>query len=293
LKILVTGASGYLGSALARRLLAESHQVALLLRPGSSIARLGCDASQFEIWRCATEMEISACVKATQPEIVIHTACVYGRRGESLLQMYDANIRFGLTILQALLESLHPVTVFNSGTALSADVSVYSLTKNQFSLMGRQLATQSSGKLRFVNILLQHMLGPGDDPSKFTTSVIRALLANRPELRLTAGEQRRDLIYIDDVLDAYSVLVRFCMGFDAVTDIQLGSGVAPTIREFVEMAQRLTRSNTVLRFGALPYRHNESMYCCADLSIMKSFGWEPRYDLESALVKTIQLESPL
>lgn len=290
LKILLTGASGFLGSALALNWLNASHQVALLLRPTSQLHRLrGLDAS-FDIGRCTTDAEIDAFVSRVQPEVVVHTACAYGRQSETSLQLFDVNLRLGLVILQALQHAAQPVTFINTGSALEPEVSPYALSKHQFAQWGRMLAVQSVGKLRFVNVLLQHMYGPGDDASKFTTHVLHACHRNEPTLKLTAGEQTRDFIYIDDVVSAYVTLLTQCNQLDAVQDIEVGSGVAPTIRQFVETAHRLTASCTELLFGALPYRANEAMHCLANVERMTQLGWAPAFDLNAGLKKTIELE---
>lgn len=290
MKILVTGASGFLGSALALYWLNAGHQVALLLRPTSKLDRLrGLDAS-FDIGRCTTDTEVDAFVKKVQPEVVVHTACAYGRQGETGLQLFDINLRLGLVVLQALQHTEQRVSVINTGSALAPGVSPYALSKHQFAQWGRMLATQSVGQLRFINVLLQHMYGPGDDASKFTTHVLHACHRNDPVLKLTAGEQARDFIYIDDVVSAYDALLTQRHQLEAVLDVEVGSGVAPTIREFVETAHRLMASNTELLFGALPYRANEPMHCLANTERMTKLGWHPAFDLTAGLKKTRELE---
>lgn len=290
MKILLTGASGFLGSALALHWLRAGHQVALLVRPTSQLNRLcGLEAS-FEIGHCTTDAEVVTFTKWVQPEVVVHTACAYGRRDENSLQLFDANLRLGLIILQALQQVGRPVSFVNTGSALAPEVSPYALSKHQFAQWGGMLAAQSGGQLRFVNVLLQHMYGPGDDASKFTTHVLHACQRNDPVLKLTAGEQARDFIYIDDVVSAYDALLTQCHQLDAILDIEVGSGVAPTIRQFVETAHRLTASRTELLFGALPYRANEAMHCQANLTRMAQLGWTPAFDLNAGLKKTIELE---
>jgi CDP-paratose synthetase len=290
LNLLLTGASGFLGSALAIHWLDAGHHVALLLRPTSKLDRLhGLDAA-FDIGRCTNDVEVDAFVRRVQPEVVVHTACAYGRQGETILQLADANLRLGLGIMQALQRIEQPVSFINTGSALAPEVSLYALSKHQFAQWGRIAAAQSSGKLRFVNVLLQHMYGPGDDPSKFTTHVLHACHRNEPMLELTAGEQARDFIYIDDVVSAYSTLLDQCSKLESALDIEVGTGLAPTIREFAETVHRLTLSRTELLFGALPYRANEAMRCQANVERIKSLGWKPTFDLEAGLRKTIELE---
>ena len=290
MKILSTGGSGFLGSALALHWLNTGHQVALLLRPTSKQNRLGGLSGLFDIGCCTTDVEVNAFVKKVLPEVVVHTACAYGRQGETSLQLFDANLRLGLLILQALQHAAQPVSFINTGSALAPEVSPYALSKHQFAQWGRMLATQSGGQLKFVNVLLQHMYGPGDDVSKFTTHVLHACHRNEAVLKLTAGEQARDFIYIDDVVSAYDTLLTQCHQLDTVQDIEVGSGVAPTIRQFVETAHLLTASRSKLLFGALPYRANEAMHCLANVEFMAQLGWHPAFDLNAGLKKTIELE---
>ena len=260
------------------------------MRPTSKLDRLPGSEGSFDIGRCITDAEVDAFVKVAQPEVVVHTACAYGRQSETSLQLFDANLRLGLVTLQALQHIAQPVSFINTGSALAPEVSPYALSKHQFAQWGRMLATQSGGQLKFVNVLLQHMYGPGDDASKFTTHVLHACHRNEPVLKLTAGEQARDFIYIDDVVSAYDTLLTQCKQLDAVLDIEVGSGIAPTIREFVETAHRLTTSSTELLFGALPYRANEAMHCLASIERMTQLGWHPAFDLNAGLKKTIELE---
>ena len=294
MKILLTGGSGFLGSALAARWAVDGHDVTLLLRPSSSVRRLGSLAAQLRIARCSGDEEIAAAVRDAAPELIVHTACCYGRHGETTLQTFDANTRLGLVLIDAVLTHVPGgrVSFLNTGTVLAPEVGDYALSKHQFSQWGAALARRQASRLRFVDVRLQHMYGPHDDDAKFTTHVIRACRRGEPRLALTAGEQRRDFVYIDDVVDAYETIRRHLDTFEPASGIDVGSGAAPTVRQFVETVQALTGSPTVLDFGAMPYRPNEAMHCQADVAALARLGWHPRFDLRSGLQKTLDTESP-
>jgi nucleoside-diphosphate-sugar epimerase len=135
------------------------------------------------------------------------------------------------------------------------------------------------------------MYGEGDDVTKFTAYVIRAFLDNASELKLTLGEQRRDFIYIDDAVDAYAVVINHLSEFNpGFNELDVGSGRAVTIREFVEIARRIADASTDLKFGAVPYRPNEPMFLQANTAFLNALGWKNKYDLASGVALTIESE---
>lgn len=290
MNILITGASGFLGSALARRLSASDHQVSLLIRKNTNLFRIR-ELSSFKIGRCASDIEISQFISDMSPDVVIHTACSYGRNGESTLQIIDSNIRFGVLILNTLKDLEKKISFINTGTVLSRDVSLYAQTKIQFEEIGAYIASTSNQNIQFINIKLQHMYGPGDDINKFTSYVINAFKNAVPSLPLTLGEQKRDFIYIDDVVEAYIKVLENLSNLDQTHQIELGSGVAPRLRDFVETAHKLTHSKTKLLFGEIPYRENDEMCMVANITSLKKLGWIPKFDIEAGIKKTIEMDA--
>lgn len=287
MRIFLTGPGGFLGSALARHWVARGHDLLLLARPTSRLDRLADLLASVRVVRASAPDEIVAAVRVAAPDAIVHTACSYGRKGETALDVMDANLRLGTVLLQAVLDEpareSGPTTFLNTGTVLAPDVSLYALSKNQFSAWGAALATQAPDRLRFIDIRLQQMYGPGDDRSKFTTHVIEACRQNEPRLALTPGEQRRDFIHIDDVVRSYDRILERRGDFAASDMIEVGSGHAVTMRSFVELAKKVAGTSTMLDFGAVPYRANEAMLCVANTARLRGLGWQPSVSLADGL----------
>jgi CDP-paratose synthetase len=290
--ILITGASGFLGSALAKHWVQAGHQLTLMVRHTSSLRRVEALLPAVHLAKCKSDSDIIQLIQNTEPDVIVHTACAYGRRGETALHVFDANVRLGMLLLDGVLggSTGGRVGFINTCTVLEPSVSNYALSKQQFAQWGDAQAQQNPARLQFVNIRLQHMYGPGDLPSKFTSHVLHACQRHQPQLALTAGEQCRDFIYIDDVVSAYDVVAQKLNEFSVSDQIDVGSGNAPPLRSFVEEVHALTGSLTELQFGAIPYRANEAMLCKADTRRLKNLGWQPAYSLEQGLKKTIELE---
>lgn len=285
-RILLTGATGYLGSHLAEALVAKGHSVVALKRKASSLRHIVSILPRITLLD-VDGLDLSAPFSDYgKIDAVIHTATNYGRSGESASQVADANLSFPLKLVDAAIAS--GVNVFlNTDTALDKSLNAYSLSKRQFAEWGRHFSRQK--KIRFLNLRLEHFYGSGDDDTKFTTQVIKSCLMNAPELKLTLGEQKRDFIYIDDVIAAYLLLLEKQESLvDWFMEFDVGSGEPVTIRQFVELVHQLTASSTHLNFGAHSYREREMMFSQANTEPLRKLGWRCGHTLGQGLKLVIE-----
>lgn len=287
-KILLTGATGFLGSHLAKELLEAGYEVVALKRKSSSLHRIESIVSKIKLIDIETLNFDKLFQDFGKIDAIIHTATCYGRNNESVTEIFKANTEFPLRLLES--GSRLGVKLFiNTDTALDKYLNLYALSKNQFLQWGRFFTKNKRNC--FINVRLEHVYGPNDETSKFPTYIADSCLKNIPELKLTKGEQKRDFIYIDDVVSAYVVLLeKLDEVDDFFIDIELGSGKSVSIRHFVEMIHQITESKTKLDFGAIPYREGEIMSSQANIARLTSLGWHCHYDLELGLNKMIGIE---
>jgi CDP-paratose synthetase len=292
----ITGATGYLGSHLARRLHQCGHRVVVLKRSQSNVSRIAdilAESVSYDI----DVQPFDAIFKEQRITCILHCATDYGRKDVSRASIIEANLLLPLRLLETAIQHGTPFFV-NTDTVLDKRVSAYSLSKRQFRDWLATLSTSIHG----INVALEHFYGPGDDASKFVGEMVRRLLAGDPRIALTPGEQQRDFVYIDDVVDAFTLILAHHMNPlrpagpsrpspTSLDCYEIGSGRPVSIREFMTSLRRLSgQDHIVLGFGAIPYRDNEVMYSQARIGPLLSLGWKPRVSLEDGLRRTIASE---
>lgn len=285
MKILLTGATGFLGSYLVKSLLHNGYDVSILKRSFSDTWRIETVLKRLHIYN------LDIC-SINQPfkdhgryDAIIHTATCYGRNGESVQQICEANVVLPLQLLETAV-AYNTTTFLNTDTILQKYLNKYSMSKKQFMEWGEKFANE--GAIKFINIQLEHFYGPKDDKSKFTTYVMNSCRENKSSLKLTEGEQKRGFIYITDVVDAYLLLLQKLDDLpEKFQDYTVGSGSAISIRDFVEIVHQLSNSKTYLNFGVIPYRDGEIMESKADITLLKKLGWFPKVSIVEGITKCL------
>lgn len=288
--VLITGATGFLGSHILRAALGAHMHVVVLKRSWSDTRRIADLLPLVVVYDIDTGPSRSA-FERRPIDIVIHAATSYGRNGETPSQMLDANVAFPLAILDLAVEFgaaafLNTDSFSSRGTQLVEGLGDYVHTKRLFREAAHNRARNAS--TRFVNVQLEHVFGPEDDATKFIPSLVTALMAHQPMFPLTGGEQSRDFIYVDDVVSAYLALVAHSRsGGSMPAEVEVGWGLSTPLRETVELIRDLCESRTQLLFGALPYRAGELMHSKADNAALVDLGWSPRISIREGLERTI------
>ncbi len=287
--ILLTGATGFLGSYMLKRLLDENFEVIILKRSFSNTSRIEKLLDKVKSYD-ADKIKFKRIFEENNVDYILHCATNYGRKNNDPLEIVEANLILPLKLLHEGLKNDLKVFI-NTDTVIDKRINNYSLSKKQF----LDWLKVYSSRVKCINVSLEHFYGFNDDDSKFVTHIIRAVLNNVPEIDLTSGEQKRDFIYIDDAVEGFMKIIQnLDKNKNEFEHYEIGSGNNISIKETVTMIKKIA-ANTVtkLNFGKIPYRENEIMNSCVDISKLLSLGWKPKVALGDGLKMTIEAEKGL
>ncbi|EIM6880622.1 CDP-paratose synthase [Salmonella enterica] len=277
MKILIMGAFGFLGSRLTSYF--ESRHTVI------GLARKRNNEATINNIIYTTENNWIEKIVEFKPNIIINTIACYGRHNEPAIALIESNILMPIRVLESI-SSLDAVFI-NCGTSLPPNTSLYAYTKQKANELAAAIIDKVCGK--YIELKLEHFYGAFDGDDKFTSMVIRRCLSNQP-VKLTSGLQQRDFLYIKDLLTAFDCIISNVNNFPKFHSIEVGSGKAISIREYVETVKNITKSNSIIEFGVVKERANELMYSCADIAELEKIGWKREFSLVDALTEIIEEE---
>lgn len=280
--IFITGGNGYLGSHITELCLSQNYNVYLIVRKSSDLERIKKDLDKITLI-FKEEINFVEFFKSTKIEIIIHLATSYGRKGESIGKIVESNLAWPIDILTVAVNS--GVSIFiNADTSLSRNTNIYSLSKKQF----LDWLKYYQNKIQVINLRLEYFYGAKDDNWKFINMLINKFKNNEPFIEFSSGKQLRDFIYIDDVKNAFKLIIEQSKNLPNFKEIEIGSGKPISIKEIVLLVKDLIQNkSTELRFGKLEDRPDETLKPFSDIQELKKLGWEPLFSIEEGLRKSI------
>lgn len=284
--ILLAGVTGFLGSYLLKSFVESGHNVIALKRSISNTYRIDEYLNKVTCYNI-DEIEILSIFENYEIDIVVNTATNYGRKDTRISSIVETNLMFGLKLLEVSVTS-NIKAFINTDTLLERNLNGYALSKAQFVDWMKFLSHNST---KMINIKIEHMYGPKDDENKFIYWLIHQLKQNVAKIDLTSGVQKRDFIYIDDIISAYTTIINNLDVMSNFEEFELGSGSSIEVKIFVEqLAIQLKAISTTLNFGAVPYRANENMHMQADITKLKRLGWKPEVSVETGIKNILKEE---
>lgn len=298
--ILITGAQGFLGRHLCSILLATGArvtQVVRCIRP-ELLNQEGVIAFDLSDRRKVMEN-----FSDLQPNYVIHLAGTKNRNdaGTQFRASFDTNLTTSLNIVEACLDlsNFKRLVFLGSCDEYGLAATPFDETQREIPINAYGLSKLAVTKMlfglyksrQFPSVVLRPTViyGPDQGSEMFLSALIQTLLADN-DFAMTAGEQFRDFVYVDDVVDAIiKVLVAGDQAHGAV--INIGAGASCQVKNIATLVANLIHPDAYrhIKFGVVPYRQNQSMEYAANITRAKQLlGWQPMTPLEQGLQQTIR-----
>ncbi len=290
-RILITGASGFIGAHLTRRLAGLGIEV-------HAVSRTAQDESHWPVgvkwYVCNLENreETNSLFRSLRPDIVYHLSGLASGRSEMdyILPTFYSLAVSTVHVLTAATELgcqriLVPGSFEEPNPQANEWVpgSPYAAAKyvgSQYAQMFHQLyGTPVVLPIPFMTY------GPGQPRFKLIPSVIESLLEGRnPEL--ASGKRKIDWIYIDDMVEGF-VAGAYTEGIEGKR-IDLGSGVVHSIQEVVSRLCAIVNPDIVPRFGAIEDRFMEKTQIANVEDTLRQLEWKPVVRLQEGLERTVE-----
>lgn len=300
LKVLVTGATGFIGSNLVRKLIENNFEVYILLRTNSTLGTKRVDKYSKVKKIYGDSKELISKAKELPMFDICYNLASYGvdYRQQDLDNILDGNIKFTLDIIEfcslnktkLLIHTgscfeygINEVDLLNESEFINPQ-SVYGSAKAASVIMGNTYAKLKDVKM--ITVRPFGIYGINEGMHKLIPSIIKAVIKNE-SMKLTEGMQIRDYLYIDDLLDAY-IKLSTNDNIKPYEIFNVCSSKETTIRDIVrEICEIANVDIDIFKFGEIPYRKSEVMRFVGDNSkILNQVNWSPKYSLREGLKLT-------
>jgi UDP-glucuronate decarboxylase len=288
-KILVTGAAGFIGSHIARELVRRGHEVHALVRPQTDLWRIADIESSLHMVR-GDLLDPSFRLPSTVFDSCLHLAW-YVEPGKYLHSPLNKDwIEATLQLARNLKEAgcrrfvsagtcfeYAPCDPPQSESTPTAPSTLYVQSKLEL------LQALPSVGIDFAWVRFFYQYGPYEDPRRLMPVVINRLRQGQ-EAKLVTGDRIRDYLHIEDVASAVCAVAQSQL----TGPVNIGSGVRVTVRDIALKIGELLNRVDLIKLGAFPDSPTEPMHLLADNSkLCEGTGWKPRYNLEDGLRQTI------
>jgi nucleoside-diphosphate-sugar epimerase len=297
-RVLVTGASGFLGKPCLPLLVASEYEVhAVTSRPDLDLEiEAAGTVIRHQIDLLNDEAAMDALMAKVQPTHLLHLAWCRTLPGQ---YWNDAdNFRWVQSSLRLFRQFARcgGQRIVAAGTCAEYDwnygycsethtplrpATVYGTCKHALQLLLKAFAAQTGlgtawGRLFFL-------YGPQEYSGRLVASVIGALLRGQPAL-CSSGEQLRDFLYVEDAAAAFVAL----LDSEVAGPVNIASGQPVAVKDVVCKIGDLLQRRDLIQLGALPTPVNEPRLIMGDVTRLQAqVGWSARYNLNEGLKKTI------
>jgi nucleoside-diphosphate-sugar epimerase len=298
-KILITGATGFLGSRLTKKLVSENWDVHIIVRRNSSLDQLTevVNKSNFHCYEYEGNTEsLIKLLKHISPEVVFHLASLttIEHQSSQISALINSNILFSTQLCEAM--RVNNITrLINTGTFWQhyknrgyKPVNLYAATKQAFYDILEYYVDAEGFKA--INLELFDTYG-AHDPRPKILNLLCSHIGRNEFLEVSPGEQEINLVHVDDVVNAYirAYYLLLSQGFRGMKTFSIASPETVSLKELVSLMQTTSNKRLNIKFGARAYRTREVMKIWSKGKPLP--GWSCQVKLEDGLVQLIKIKS--
>jgi nucleoside-diphosphate-sugar epimerase len=293
-RALITGAAGFIGGGLVRRLLAEGWEVHALLGRTCRRETLADVAAQVMVHDHDGSLDsMVAILQSARPDVTFHLASLFlsDHRPGDVDALITSNILLSTQLAEAM-AATGARRLVNTGTSWQhfctvdyRPVNLYAATKQACEDI---LAYYHDAQgLSCLTLKLYDTYGPGDQRRKLINLLLDAARTGEP-LALSPGEQEVELTHLDDVTAAFARAADLLLHSEApLLAAYLVPGTRLTVRELVAQVIQATGRPIDAEWGGRPYRPREVMVPVASADRCLP-NWAPEVELEAGLAACLQ-----
>lgn len=295
-RVFLTGATGFIGSHVARLLVRRGEEVHALIRPGSNLWRIEDIAPQLRVVPCdlSSAEELEAHLARIRPDLCLHLAW-YAEPGRYLTSPENIRLLQASLRLASCLAGLGCRRFIGGGTCFEYDThlgylsensptrprTLYAASKVALHLVLAQIGEAAGMQMAWLRFF--YLYGPFEDERRLVPYVILSLLRDRP-VEIVSGDHVRDYLHVEDVAAAVLAVA----GSDLTGAVNIGSGRPVTVGEVATLIGALAGRPERVSLGTAPGSGPPEMrFICADNERLRQAGWSPRYTLKEGLSDAI------
>jgi nucleoside-diphosphate-sugar epimerase len=293
MRALVTGATGFVGSHLVRCLLDQGWNVHIIIRQSSKLEVISDIVKRLTIHIHTGDIEtMISILSKSKPDVVFHLASLFiaEHLPNDIEPLIKSNILFGTQLVEAMVKN-GIYNLINTGTSWQHynnedynPTNLYAATKQAFEAILKYYLETS--KLKVITLKLFDTYGPNDQRPKLI-NLLRKSAEEGITLKLSLGEQLIDLVYIDDVIEAYILAADRLISGKVVKyeEYAVSSEKPIRLKDLVKIFEETINKKLFVQWGARPYRTREVMIPWNKGKLLP--GWRAKVELKDGIKKIL------
>ena len=299
-RYLITGASGFVGSNLIRKLIDENKEVTILIREDSDLWRINDLVPKIQTFKTdlSNYGKLEKIISDIDPDFVYHLGTYGGYPFQTSIQkITQVNILNTINLFESLSKCNNLKLIINFGSSSEYGPKSTSMNENDEAVpitpYGISKLTQTkfakfyskNMNLPIVTLRLFSVFGPFEEPGRLIFDIITAVIKGKT-IELSSPFPRRDFVYVSDVIQAIETAIHAKNIIGEIFNI--GTGVMRSVQDVVNNVLEIAKSNNKISWKIKQKRVFDDMtpWVSDTEKTKKILKWEPEYSFTEGLLHT-------